>query len=36
LVRARKALAADKIARLEAVASELGLAEEPDQPENNR
>jgi cytochrome c-type biogenesis protein CcmH len=36
LARARKALGADKIARLDAVASELGLADEPDQPENNR
>jgi len=35
LARARKVLGTDKVARLDAVASELGLADEPDQPENN-
>ncbi|WP_271893252.1 c-type cytochrome biogenesis protein CcmI [Candidatus Phyllobacterium onerii] len=35
LGRARKVLSADKLARLDAVANELGLADEPDQPENN-
>ena len=35
LGRARKVLGADKLARLDAVANELGLADEPDKPENN-
>ncbi|MBZ9600431.1 c-type cytochrome biogenesis protein CcmI [Phyllobacterium chamaecytisi] len=35
LGRARKVLSADKLARLDAVANELGLADEPDKPENN-
>ncbi len=35
LARARKVLGADKVARLDVVANELGLADEPDQPENN-